>query len=162
MIVGRKPISPAAPFARSSQPGDPLLAAICSPINPDDADLAGEMADLATTLPSFREETGVGRGITAPQIGVTKRLTIIDLGEGPIALVNPEITWRSDETQWVWNRLWPDMAELLQREIDHLDGILMTDHSYGPEGIAPMSARAELVDKYRRAPGTNASGMKLV
>ena len=126
---------------------------------------------------------------------MTKRLTILDLGEGPIALVNPEITWRSDETQWVWddclsvpdilvhieraksislvysdhlNRRWeweqlsPDMAELLQHEIDHLDGILMTDHAYGPEGIAPMSARAELVDKYRPAPGTNPGGMKLV
>jgi len=32
-----------------------------------------------------------GVGLAAPQVGVLKRVIVIDVGEGPIALVNPEI-----------------------------------------------------------------------
>ncbi|NQV89226.1 MAG: peptide deformylase [Parcubacteria group bacterium] len=36
-----------------------------------------------------------GIGIAAPQIGVHKRIIIIDTGDGPQALINPEVTARS-------------------------------------------------------------------
>lgn len=32
-----------------------------------------------------------GVGLAAPQVGILKRLVIIDVGEGPITLINPEI-----------------------------------------------------------------------
>lgn len=32
-----------------------------------------------------------GVGLAAPQVGVLKRLVVIDVGEGPIVLINPEI-----------------------------------------------------------------------
>ncbi|AGK97312.1 peptide deformylase [Clostridium pasteurianum] len=32
-----------------------------------------------------------GVGLAAPQVGILKRLVVIDVGEGPIALINPEI-----------------------------------------------------------------------
>ncbi|MBP1743918.1 MAG: peptide deformylase [Firmicutes bacterium] len=32
-----------------------------------------------------------GVGLAAPQVGILKRLVVIDIGEGPIKLVNPEI-----------------------------------------------------------------------
>ena len=32
-----------------------------------------------------------GVGLAAPQVGVLKRIVVIDIGEGPIKLVNPEI-----------------------------------------------------------------------
>jgi peptide deformylase len=32
-----------------------------------------------------------GVGLAAPQVGILKRLVVIDVGEGPIVLINPEI-----------------------------------------------------------------------
>jgi len=32
-----------------------------------------------------------GIGLAAPQVGILKRIIVIDIGEGPIALINPEI-----------------------------------------------------------------------
>jgi threonine dehydratase len=50
-----------------------------------------------------------------------------------------------------WDRLPPDLAELLQHEIDHLDGILMTDRATGDGAVRPASDRAALVDAVRPA-----------
>ncbi len=33
----------------------------------------------------------MGVGLAAPQVGILKRIVVIDVGEGPIVLVNPEI-----------------------------------------------------------------------
>lgn len=33
----------------------------------------------------------LGVGLAAPQVGVLKRIVVIDVGEGPIVLINPEI-----------------------------------------------------------------------
>lgn len=35
-----------------------------------------------------------GAGLAAPQVGVLKRVVVIDVGEGIIEMVNPEITWQ--------------------------------------------------------------------
>ena len=32
-----------------------------------------------------------GIGLAAPQVGILKRIVVIDIGNGPIALINPEI-----------------------------------------------------------------------
>lgn len=36
-----------------------------------------------------------GVGLAAPQVGILKRVVVIDVGEGPIVLINPEITAQS-------------------------------------------------------------------
>ncbi len=33
----------------------------------------------------------MGVGLAAPQVGILKRIVVIDVGEGPVVLVNPEI-----------------------------------------------------------------------
>ena len=38
-----------------------------------------------------------GVGLAAPQVGVLKRLVVIDVGEGPMVLINPEILESSGE-----------------------------------------------------------------
>ena len=38
-----------------------------------------------------------GVGLAAPQVGVLKRIVVIDVGEGPIILINPEILETSGE-----------------------------------------------------------------
>ena len=37
-----------------------------------------------------------GVGLAAPQVGILKRLVVIDVGDGPIVLINPEILETKD------------------------------------------------------------------
>lgn len=46
-------------------------------------------------LDTMYEANGVG--LAAPQVGILKRIVVIDIGEGPIVLVNPEIIETSGE-----------------------------------------------------------------
>ena len=145
---------------------DPALRLVSQPVNVADGQLAGDITDMAATLQDFRDRVGFGRAISAPQIGIRKRLIVMNLGGGPIALLNPVITSRSERTQQVWDDClsvpdklvlversvqvsvrfttaggntehWDDvsaaLSELLEHEIDHLDGILMTDRMIGDE-----------------------------
>ena len=38
-----------------------------------------------------------GVGLAAPQVGILKRIVVIDVGEGPIVMINPEILETSGE-----------------------------------------------------------------
>ena len=84
--------------------GDPRLHIICDPIteiaNPE---FRMERERLTNALDAFRAKRGFGRGIAAPQIGIPKRFVAINLREGTHTLVNPSITWRSDETFTHWD-----------------------------------------------------------
>lgn len=46
-------------------------------------------------LDTMYEEMGVG--LAAPQVGILKRIVVIDIGEGPIVLINPEIIEKAGE-----------------------------------------------------------------
>ena len=46
-------------------------------------------------LDTMYEAQGVG--LAAPQVGILKRIVVIDIGEGPIILINPEILETSGE-----------------------------------------------------------------
>ena len=46
-------------------------------------------------LETMYESNGVG--LAAPQVGVLKRIVVIDVGEGPIVLINPQIIESSGE-----------------------------------------------------------------
>ena len=159
--------------------GDPRLRERCAAVARIDA---AELDRLAAALAEARAQLGFGRAIAAPQIGIPRRIVMMNLGAGPFAVVNPEITWRSDEMFDVWDdclsvpgrlvrvrrhrsislafrdaafrpRVWQalpaDLAELLQHEIDHLDGVLMVDRAIDDAAIRPMAERAELVDAAR-------------
>ncbi|EQB86832.1 peptide deformylase [Clostridium punense] len=40
-----------------------------------------------------------GVGLAAPQIGILKRIIVIDIGQGPIVLINPEIMKQKGEVE---------------------------------------------------------------
>lgn len=48
-----------------------------------------------------------------------------------------------------WNRLPQDLSELVQHEIDHLNGVLMTDLAEGENAIQPLARWSELVGAAR-------------
>jgi len=77
---------------------DPRLKKVCEPVaevTPEIHALAADMLDTMYDAP--------GVGLAAPQVGVLKRLFVMDCvkEEGaaprPMVLINPEITWTSDE-----------------------------------------------------------------
>ena len=89
----------------------------------------------------------MGVGLAAPQVGILKRIVTIDIGEGPIVLINPEILETSGEQTGEEGCLSvPGKAGLVTRpnyvkvlegeellarafchEIDHLDGKMYVD-----------------------------------
>lgn len=84
------------------QLGDPVLREPCAPVErPDDPYVAEVTADLADTLADWVRRTTYGRGIAAPQLGVSLRLLHLNLDE-PLTLVNPVITTRSASTWLAW------------------------------------------------------------
>ena len=62
--------------------GDPCLTKVCKEVE--------EVNERTLTLlDTMYEAEGVG--LAAPQVGVLKRIVVIDVGEGPIVMINPEI-----------------------------------------------------------------------
>lgn len=70
--------------------GDPILEKACKPVEVFDEKLAKLLDDMAETL-----EKAQGVGLAAPQVGFLKRLFIMNLGEGVIECINPEIVKES-------------------------------------------------------------------
>jgi peptide deformylase len=78
------------------QPPHPTLKRPATPVDRVDDDLLRLMDDMLATM---YEAPGIG--LAAPQVDVGKRLVVIDTSEEkdqPIRLINPSLTWRSDET----------------------------------------------------------------
>ncbi len=66
--------------------GDAVLTKVCKKVtslNERTEELINDM------LETMYEANGVG--LAAPQVGVLKRIVVIDVGEGPIVMINPEI-----------------------------------------------------------------------
>jgi peptide deformylase len=81
---------------------DPILREVCRPVESFDDDLKRLVRDMAETM-----YAAPGVGLAAPQVGVTKRVFVIDVREsdpsGQPALhvfVNPEIVERSGQLVW--------------------------------------------------------------
>src|ERR1035438_9331948 len=154
--------------------GDPRLRVVCKPVQDvADPDFRRENARLKAALDAFRAERGFGRGIAAPQIGIPRRFIALNLGAGTHSLINPGISWRSQETFTLWDdcmcfpellvkvrrhrsisisfldeqgqpQTWEKVgqaaSELLQHELDHLDGVLATDLALDARSIIYRSA----------------------
>lgn len=133
-----------------------------------DPEVVASAETLLATLHAFRREHGFGRGIAAPQIGVSLRMVALAMEGWPEILLDPEITWRSEGTMTLWDdcmsfpgllvrlrrhrsisvrfldrdgrmhhrdRLDPEVSELLQHEIDHLDGVLAVDRALDRDSL---------------------------
>ena len=66
--------------------GDPILKKKCRPVEKFDQKLAVLLDDMAETMLMAN-----GVGLAAPQVGMLRRVVVIDVGEGVIELVNPKI-----------------------------------------------------------------------
>lgn len=74
--------------------GDPILRKKSRIVEKFDKKLSDLIDDMIQTM---RNADGVG--LAAVQVGMLKRVVIVDIGEGLIELVNPEIIEESEEKQ---------------------------------------------------------------
>jgi len=149
--------------------GDPRLRQVCRPVTDFKSPEFREYGRrLTNALDRFRSEHGFGRAIAAPQVGIPLRMIAMNLGQGPLLLVNPELIDPSTERFTLWDDCmsfpWllvrlerrvsvglryrdeggelisrpgveKDVSELLQHEVDHLDGILALDRALDRDSI---------------------------
>ncbi len=73
---------------------DPALHKICKPVEKFDWRLHKLLNDMADTL-----EEANGVGLAAPQVGILRRVVIVDTGEEILELVNPTIIETSGEQE---------------------------------------------------------------
>lgn len=164
------------------QLGDPVLREQCALVaSPSSDEIKELILDLSDTLAYWRSNTGYGRGIAAPQIGMLQRVIFLQLpGAEPWPLINPQIIERSAEEITVWDACLSflsifmqvkrhrtitvryqnlqgetltmnggderNLSELLQHEIDHLDGILAIDRVFD---VKTICTREEFERRYR-------------
>ena len=164
--------------------GNPLLNEVSKEVHQfNDIETQADFRILKNALEEFRKENGFGRGIAAIQIGIKKRIIALNLGEKTFCVINPEITWKSEEVfrMWddcmsfpdivvkverhksvsikyqdesglkkEWNAISRDVSELLQHEIDHLDGILAVERAITKEDIIYKKEYVKNSDIYNK------------
>jgi len=132
-----------------------VLKAKSEPVTNINAGVLRVLDNMKDTLYAFD-----GVGLAAPQIGISRRIIVVDIGDNLLELINPQIISSSGEcsgregclslpgivamvnrpanvTVKALNRNGEEieieaddlLARALQHEIDHLDGILITDRA---------------------------------
>jgi peptide deformylase len=163
--------------------GNPLLREECQEVQRfNDRAIARTVKDLRDTLAYVRAANCFGRGIAAPQIGVTKKIVFLN-ATSPMVLLNPMILRRSRRMMTLWDDCFsfPDilvkvkrhvgvtvayqdeqghrrtlsavggLSDLLQHEIDHLDGILAIDRAIDSTHIILRSELKKITPPRDRA-----------
>lgn len=72
--------------------GDDVLKKECRKVEKFDERLHQLLDDMLETL-----DDANGAGLAAPQVGVLRQVCVVDVGEGPVELVNPEIIFTEGE-----------------------------------------------------------------
>lgn len=127
---------------------DPVLRSEVATIEVFDDELRRLADDMIETM-----YDAPGVGLAAPQIGITKRIFVADIGEGPLIMINPEVvetsgTWTFEEgclsipEHW-WEFARPSFARAVGQDLegneieysgDELIGRVLqheTDHLHG-------------------------------
>ena len=73
---------------------DPALHKVCKPVESFDRKLHKLLDDMAETM----DDAG-GVGLAAPQVGILRRVVVVDTGDGVLELVNPELIETSGEQE---------------------------------------------------------------
>ena len=72
--------------------GDDVLTKVCKEVPKMTLRTRILLEDMLDTM-----YQAAGVGLAAPQVGILKRIVVIDVGEGPIVMINPEILETSGE-----------------------------------------------------------------
>ena len=72
--------------------GEDCLRCVCKEVPEITPRIEELVEDLLDTM---YDADGVG--LAAPQVGIRKRIAVVDVGEGPVILINPEVTFSEGE-----------------------------------------------------------------
>ena len=77
----------------------PILKKKAEKVDKVDDELRAFMDDMLETMYAYN-----GCGLAAPQVGISKRVVVIDIARedeepNPLYMANPEIVWKSEETE---------------------------------------------------------------
>jgi peptide deformylase len=130
---------------------DPMLRQISTPVDKVDDELTQLIADMFETM-----YAAPGIGLAAVQVGVPKRLLVMDLQEPadpddpeskpvkePRVFINPEILWHSDE------------------EVPYTEGCLSVPDQYA-EVMRPDRIRARWMDEHGKVQEQDLDGLLAV
>lgn len=73
---------------------DPVLHKVCKPVTEFNQKLWDLLDDMAQTM--YKAD---GVGLAAPQIGILRRVFVMDVGDGLVEAINPEIIEKKGEQQ---------------------------------------------------------------
>ena len=76
------------------QEGDATLSKVCRPVTEITPRIKTLLDDMKETL-----EDANGAGLAAPQVGILRRICVVDLGDEVVELINPEIIAAEGEQQ---------------------------------------------------------------
>ncbi len=77
---------------RIREMGDDILEKVCKEVPKMTLRTSVLIDDMLDTM-----YDAMGVGLAAPQVGILKRIVVIDVGAGPLVLINPEILETSGE-----------------------------------------------------------------
>lgn len=66
--------------------GDEVLSKVCKEVKEVTPKVSMLIDDMLDTM-----YEAMGVGLAAPQVGILKRIVVIDIGDGPIVMINPRI-----------------------------------------------------------------------
>ena len=138
--------------------GHPVLKQVAQPVDHVNKKMRAFIEDMAETM--YKTD---GVGLAAPQVGVSKRIIVVDDGNGLQALINPQII-KGEGSQWGpegclsvpgyfgdverYEKLRIEaegfLARIFQHEIDHLEGHLFIEKAVNlKKQVDPTEAIAE-------------------
>ena len=79
-------------FGRLRRYGDPVLREKAEEVS----DISDELREITNAMLEVMYASR-GIGLAAPQVGLSKRIITVDLGDSPIILINPKIMERSKD-----------------------------------------------------------------
>lgn len=97
--------------------GDPRLYEKCAPVEKAELEDMKPIVDgLANVILEFRAKYNAGRAIAAPQLGVMKRLIVMNIDQ-PIAIINPILYDLSEDKMELWDdcMCFPNLLVRLKR-----------------------------------------------
>ncbi len=74
--------------------GDPTLRKVCRPVTEITPRILQLLDDMKETLAEAN-----GAGLAAPQVGILRRICVVDTGDEVLELINPEIIYTEGEQQ---------------------------------------------------------------
>lgn len=125
---------------------DPVLLTVGRPVEP------GEISELRSTVDDMFEtmEDAGGVGLAAPQVGISKRLFVMDVptedGEGqPLVFINPQIiTVEGEQTGDEGCLSFPGLYQVVKREMRVVARALDMDGKEFETDVTDLAARCIL------------------